>query len=79
MQCKACGAEMVKGRLVSTSWARLFSMTVLWSMRARRLRAFLCSKAAFGSQWWNVVTQYHTIALPGKVIVIPVDRKSTRL
>lgn len=66
MQCKACGAEMVKGRLVSTSWARFVLDDGTVEYEGKAVESFPVQQSAFGSQWWNVVTQYHTIARPAR-------------
>lgn len=78
MQCKACGAEMVKGRLVSTSWARFVLDDGTVEYEGKAVESFPVQQSGF---WKSMVECCHAISYycPAcKVIVIPVDRKSTR-
>lgn len=56
MQCKACGAEMVKGRLVSTYCSHFVLNDGTVEYGGKRLKASLLSTTAFGREWWKAVT-----------------------
>lgn len=66
MQCKACGAEMVKGRLVSTYCSHFVLDDGTVEYGGKEVESFPVKQTAFGREWWKAVTQYHTIALPAR-------------
>ncbi len=76
MQCKVCGAEMVKGRLVSSSWAHFVIDDGTVEYEGKAVESFRVQDSGF---WRSMVECCHTESYycPAcKVIVIPVDRKS---
>lgn len=78
MQCKVCGAEMVKGRLVSSSWAHFVIDDGTVEYEGKAVESFRVQDSGF---WRSMVECCHTESYycPAcKVIVIPVDRKSSQ-
>ena len=76
MQCKVCGAEMVKGRLVSSSWAHFVIDDGTVEYEGKAVESVRVQDSGF---WRSMVECCHTESYycPAcKVIVIPVDRKS---
>ena len=76
MQCKVCGAEMVKGRLVGSSWAHFVIDDGTVEYEGKEVESFRVQDSGF---WRSMVECCHTESYycPAcKVIVIPVDRKS---
>lgn len=79
MQCKACGAEMVKGRLVSTYCSHFVLDDGTFKYEGKEVESFRVKHNGF---WKGMVEGCYAVSYycPAcKVIVIPVDRKSTRL
>ena len=56
MQCKACGAEMVKGHLVSTSWARFVLDDGTVEYGGKEGESVPVKQTAFGREWWKAIT-----------------------
>ena len=56
MQCKACGAEMVKGHLVSTSWARFVLDDGTVEYGGKEVESFPVKQTAFGREWWKAIS-----------------------
>lgn len=79
MQCKACGAEMVKGRLVSTYCSHFVLDDGTVEYGGKEVESFPVKHNGFWKEMVEgcYVVSYYCPAC--KVIVIPVDRKSTRL
>lgn len=78
MQCKVCGAEMVKGRLVGSSWAHFVIDDGTVEYEGKAVESFRVQDSGF---WRSMVECCHTESYycPAcKVIVIPVDRKSSQ-
>ncbi len=76
MQCKVCGAEMVKGRLVSSSWAHFVIDDGTVEYEGKAVESFPVQHSGF---WKAMVECCYAVSYycPAcKVIVIPVDRKS---
>ena len=75
MQYKACGAEMVKGRLVSTSWARFVLDDGTVEYGGKEVESFPVKHNGFwkGMVEGCYVASYYCPAC--KIIVTPVDRK----
>lgn len=76
MQCKVCGAEMVKGRLVSSSWAHFVIDDGTVEYEGKAVESFRVQDSGF---WRSMVECCYAVSYycPAcKVIVIPVDRKS---
>lgn len=76
MQCKVCGAEMAKGRLVSSSWARFVLDNGTVEYEGKAVESFRVQDSGF---WRSMVECCYAVSYycPAcKVIVIPVDRKS---
>lgn len=79
MQCKACGAEMVKGRLVSTYCSHFVLDDGTVEYGGKEVESFPVKHNGF---WKGMVEGCYVVSYycPAcKVIVIPADRKSTRL
>lgn len=78
MQCKACGAEMVKGRLVSTYCSHFVLDDGTVEYGGKEVKSFPVMHNGF---WKGMVEGCYAISYycPAcKVIVIPVDRKRAR-
>lgn len=76
MQCKACGAEMVKGRLVSTYCSHFVLDDGTVEYGGKEVESFPVKRNGF---WKGMVEGCYVVSYycPAcKVIVIPVDRKS---
>ncbi len=74
MQCKACGTEMVRGRLVSSTWARFVLDNGTVEYEGKAVESFRVQDSGF---WRSMVEYCHTESYycpDCKVVVTPVGK-----
>ena len=77
MQCKVCGAEMVKGRLVSSSWAHFVIDDGTVEYEGKAVESFRVQDSGF---WRSMVECCHTESYycPDCKVVVNTIRKNQR-
>ena len=78
MQCKVCGAEMVKGRLVGSSWAHFVIDDGTVEYEGKAVESFRVQDSGF---WRSMVECCHTESYyrpDCKVVVTPVGKNQRK-